>query len=93
MRPTFTSACTNCTVSVRQAPRQGTSGLLLFALDREVGRALSGQFERGEVAKTYLAVVRGYPLENGEIDYPLAHMADEHASMLAGWPAQPALTR
>jgi len=72
---------------------KGTSGLLLFALDREVGRALSGQFERGEVAKTYLAVVRGYPLENGEIDYPLAHMADEHASMLAGWPAQPALTR
>jgi tRNA pseudouridine65 synthase len=42
---------------------KGTSGLLLFALDREVGRLLSGQFERGEVEKRYVAVVRGHPPE------------------------------
>ncbi|MBU1666215.1 MAG: pseudouridylate synthase [Gammaproteobacteria bacterium] len=72
---------------------KGTSGVLLFALDRDVGRALSSQFERGEVDKTYLAVVRGHPPESGEIDYPLARMADEHAGVTAGLPAQAALTR
>jgi tRNA pseudouridine65 synthase len=72
---------------------KGTSGLLLFVLDRDVGRALSGQFERGEVAKTYLAVVRGHPPEAGEIDHPLARMADEHAGIRAARTPQPALTR
>ncbi|MDD2668410.1 pseudouridine synthase, partial [Zoogloea sp.] len=37
---------------------RGTSGVLLFALDKETARAVGGQFERQEVAKTYLAVVR-----------------------------------
>jgi tRNA pseudouridine65 synthase len=72
---------------------KGTSGVLLFALDREVGRALNGQFERGEVSKRYLAVVRGHPQEVGEIDHPLARMADEHAGIVASASAQPALTR
>jgi tRNA pseudouridine65 synthase len=76
---------------------KGTSGVLLFALDREVGRVLNGQFERGEVAKRYLAVVRGHPPEAGEIDHPLARMADEHAGInvnpVASAAAQPALTR
>lgn len=71
---------------------KGTSGVLLFALDREVGRAVSSQFEHGEVDKTYLAVVRGHPPEHGEIDHPLARMADEHAGIAGGAP-QPALTR
>jgi tRNA pseudouridine65 synthase len=71
---------------------KGTSGLLLFALERVVGRVLSGQFERGEVEKTYLAVVRGHPPEAGEIDHPLPRMADEHAGIRGGAP-QPALTR
>lgn len=72
---------------------KGTSGLLLFALDREVGRLLSAQFERGEVQKRYLAVVRGHPPESGEIDHPLARMADEHAGIAASPAAQPAHTR
>ncbi len=72
---------------------KGTSGLLLFALEREVGRMLMGQFERGEVEKTYLAVVRGHPPEAGEIDHPLARMADEHAGLRAGLAPQSALTR
>ena len=71
---------------------KGTSGVLLFALTREVGALLGGQFERGEVDKTYLAVVRGHPPESGEIDHPLARMADEYAGIVGG-PAQPALTR
>lgn len=72
---------------------RGTSGLLLFALDRDMGRLLSGQFERGEVEKTYLAVVRGFPPQSGVIDHPLAPLADEHAGILRGRAPQPALTR
>lgn len=72
---------------------KGTSGVLLFALGREVGRLLSGQFERGEVSKRYVAVVRGYPPESGEIDHPLARMADEHAGIASTAAAQQALTR
>ena len=72
---------------------KGTSGLLLFALDRDVGRLLSSQFERNEVEKRYLAVVRGHPPASGDIDHPLARMADEHAGIAAGTAAQPAHTR
>ena len=71
---------------------KGTSGVLLFALNREVRRCLNSQFESGEVAKTYLAVVRGFPPEAGEIDHPLVRMADEHAGISASVHAQPAQT-
>ncbi len=71
---------------------KGTSGLLLFALDREAGRIVSGQFEQGEVEKSYLAVVRGHPPERGEIDHPLVRLADPYAGAPGG-PAQAALTR
>jgi tRNA pseudouridine65 synthase len=56
---------------------RGTSGVLLFALDRDVARALGGQFEAGAVAKRYLAVVRGHPAEAGTIDHPLARRRDD----------------
>ena len=72
---------------------KGTSGILLFALDKDVGRAMSGLFEAGEVAKRYLAVVRGHPPEAGEIDHPLVPMADEHTGFATGRPAQQAVTR
>jgi len=72
---------------------KGTSGILLFALDREIGRLLNSQFERGEVSKNYLAVVRGQPPESGEIDHPLVRMADEHAGIAASDTAQSAQTR
>lgn len=57
---------------------KGTSGLLLFALDRETGRRLSLQFAERSVHKTYVAVVRGHPPEAGEIDHPLRAIADEY---------------
>jgi tRNA pseudouridine65 synthase len=72
---------------------KGTSGVLLFALDREVGRMLTSQFARGDVTKRYIAVVRGHPSESGEIDHPLARMADEHAGIMANTSPQPAYTR
>ena len=57
---------------------RGTSGVLLFALDRDVGRVLSAQFETQQVDKTYLAVVRGHPEEAGVIDHPLTRQYDDY---------------
>lgn len=48
-----------------------TGGLLLFALDKEIDRALQIQFSNREVNKKYLAIVRGLTPESGTIDYPL----------------------
>jgi tRNA pseudouridine65 synthase len=48
-----------------------TSGVLLFALNAEVNRALNIQFDRGEPSKTYWAVVRGFTPDSETIDYPL----------------------
>lgn len=57
---------------------RGTSGVLLFALDREIGRLLSAQFEAQQVDKTYLAVVRGHPPIAGSIDHPLTRQFDDY---------------
>jgi tRNA pseudouridine65 synthase len=58
---------------------KGTSGALAFALDRETARSLATAFASHEVVKTYLAIVRGWPAETGEIDHPLAAVQDEYA--------------
>lgn len=73
---------------------RGTSGVLLFGLDAEAARAVSQQFEAGEVAKRYLAVVRGWPAESGSIDHALSRQYDdyEHIPADAGQAPQPALT-
>ena len=57
---------------------RGTSGVLLFALDRDVARALGAQFEAGQVAKRYVAVVRGHPPAEGTIDHPLRRQRDDY---------------
>ena len=72
---------------------RGTSGVLLFALDREMAAALSSQFESGQARKRYLAVVRGFPDAEGVVDHPLAPLADDHAGIARGGAAQPAFTR
>lgn len=57
-----------------------TSGLLLLARGKETQRALSGLFERGDVAKRYIADVWGAPSPpSGEIDLPL----------ITDWPNRP----
>lgn len=57
-----------------------TSGLLMMARSKEMQRALSGLFERGEVEKCYLADVWGTPQPaSGEIDLPL----------ITDWPRRP----
>jgi tRNA pseudouridine65 synthase len=56
---------------------KGTSGALAFALDRDMARVVALQFASREVAKTYVAVVRGWPDPEGEIDSPLPAVVDE----------------
>ncbi len=56
---------------------RGTSGVLLFALDKETARLAGAQFERQAVDKTYLAVVRGHPPEAGRIDHALSRRRDD----------------
>jgi tRNA pseudouridine65 synthase len=50
---------------------RATSGVLLFALDREAAAALGRQFAEGRVRKRYRAVVRGWTAKAGTIDRPL----------------------
>ena len=57
---------------------KGTSGVLVFALSAEVARTLGLAFESGEgLQKTYRAMVRGWPAEQGLIDHPLKRMPDD----------------
>lgn len=57
---------------------KGTSGVLLFALDAGTASAVGQSFEDGErLAKTYVAVVRGWPPAEGIIDHPLKRLADD----------------
>lgn len=68
---------------------RGTSGVLLFALDRETLTMLSRSFEQNAVDKTYLAVVRGWPAEHGVIDYALSRQYDDPADIPDNGPAPP----
>ena len=71
-----------------------TSGVLLFALTEDAAREMGAVFERNEVHKTYLAVVRGYTPEQDCIDYPLREELDRMTDGRARQdkPAQAAVT-
>lgn len=56
---------------------KGTSGVLLFALNPETASLLGQRMTSGEgVRKSYRAMVRGWPTEQGFIDHPLKREAD-----------------
>ena len=71
---------------------KGTSGVMLFALDPATAADLGNQFEQGEVRKTYLAVVRGWPPESGRIDHPIRNERDEYGDVAPDAEAQAAVT-
>ena len=48
-----------------------TGGVLLFALDHETDKRMQPLFAEHKVEKKYLAIVRGYTEDSGEVDYPL----------------------
>ena len=72
---------------------KGTSGVLLFALDAATAGALGARFDCGQgVAKTYRAVVRGWPADAGLVDHALTRLPDDARGTRA-LPAQSARTR
>lgn len=48
-----------------------TSGIVLCGFDKESIADLNRQFRQGEVEKTYRAIVRGWPKDQGDIDIAL----------------------
>lgn len=66
---------------------KGTSGVLLMALSPAAARQLSAHFERREVHKRYVAMVRGWPPDQAHVDHALR--PDEAAPQA---PAQDAVT-
>ncbi|WP_240327649.1 tRNA pseudouridine(65) synthase TruC [Dechloromonas sp. HYN0024] len=73
---------------------RGTSGVLLFGLNKEMASLLGRQFEAGAVDKQYLAVVRGFPPASGTIDHALSRQRDtyEFQGERSSTEAQSALT-
>lgn len=50
-----------------------TSGVLLFTKDNKTNSEIQKLFRDRQVHKCYLAIVRGYLIESGQIDYALEH--------------------
>ena len=65
---------------------RATSGVLLLTTSREIAAELGQQFMARAVEKSYLAIVRGWPAREGEIDYALPGVRERG-------PRKPALTR
>ena len=59
---------------------RGTSGVLLFGLNREIASLLGRQFDAGTVEKRYWAVVRGFPPAAGSIDHAVTARGDPYSS-------------
>ncbi len=70
-----------------------TSGVLLIARGREVASFLTRAFARRAVDKTYLALVKGHPPDQGRIDRPLK-LLDTRSHVMMGVAADglPAVT-
>lgn len=56
-----------------------TSGVLMFALNRDVARLMTEQLSQRLVKKVYHAVVRGYVDASGTVDYALKEELDKLA--------------
>lgn len=71
-----------------------TSGVLLFALNKDIARKLTEDFTERNVSKHYLAIVRGYTEKSGKIDYALKEQLDKKTDQKAKQDkeSQPAVT-
>ena len=69
-----------------------TSGILVFARDSDTARSLGLAMMAGDVAKTYLAMVRGWPPEHGQIDHPLREEPEDRRLKGEEQPVRDALT-
>jgi len=62
---------------------RATSGALIFALSKEGAREMSSLFSSAGVLKTYLAIVRGGPIESQALSHPLREILDKKTDRLA----------
>ena len=62
-----------------------TSGVLLFGLEKEMDAKLQMLFAANEVAKTYHAILRGFVLEDGEVDYALVNNQDKEQEAISNY--------
>lgn len=70
-----------------------TSGILVFARDPETARTMGMAMMAGQVHKTYLAMVRGWPAATGDIDYPLREEPEDRRRKGEEQPLREARTR
>ncbi len=54
-----------------------TSGILLFALTKEVAQLMGAAFTENKIDKTYYALTRGHLVAQGIIDHPLKEKLDK----------------
>ncbi len=66
-----------------------TSGVLLFALSREVASQAMPMFANHDMSKTYHAVVRGWVEQGDVLDYPLKVELDKIADKFASQEKEP----
>jgi tRNA pseudouridine65 synthase len=59
---------------------RATSGVLAFGLNSEMAQIVAQQFEGHQVEKEYLALVRGWVDDSGQIDHPIS---DEEGNNIA----------
>ena len=73
---------------------KATSGVLVFALDKETARRMTRSFTDEMISKGYLAIVRGFTKEAERIDYPLKEILDKMTDQKADKekPAKKAVT-
>jgi tRNA pseudouridine65 synthase len=74
---------------------KGTSGALAFALDPATARQYMAAFARGDVDKTYVALVRGWPPADGVVERALSAVEDDRIGPPSSEPreARTAFTR
>lgn len=56
---------------------RATSGVLVFALHKDAARHVGRAFEQGDVAKRYLALVRGSPPAHARVEHALSRETGE----------------
>jgi tRNA pseudouridine65 synthase len=60
---------------------KGTSGALAFALDPGTARDYAASFAQRGVVKTYVALVRGWPPAQGQVERALSAVEDERSQL------------
>jgi len=70
-----------------------TSGLVIFATNPQIAKSLGEAFKRKKIAKTYIAVVRGWTKDSDTIDKPLIKITEGEDSCPTQPKTQEAITR